>query len=279
MKPSSTTRWESWCPATPTRVSRLVLDGDCIRPVGFERDEALVESPPRSFPGYELLTEYFVFPQKFLFFDVTGLGPEARRRFGDDRTLHIDICLDRLVESLERYVTTQTFQLGCCPIVNLFRQRAESMLLTQHQTEYRVVPDARRPRAYEVHSIDQVTAMSPGNDRVEFSPFYSSTHHRAGDGDDSRFWHASRRPAEAGSPEDRTEVFLSLVDTEFSPRRRKRMDPRRDDHVPQSAAAAVRWWSAAVPARRRGPAAEDCLSDGAHQDLPTGAHVRGICGG
>ena len=37
----------------------------------------------RSFPGYELLTEYFVFPQKFLFFDVTGLGPEARRRFGE----------------------------------------------------------------------------------------------------------------------------------------------------------------------------------------------------
>ena len=77
-------------------------------------------------------------------------------------------------------MTAQTFQLGCCPIINLFRQRAESMRLTQHQTEYRVVPDARRPRAYEVHSIDQVTALSPGNDRVEFSSFYSLTHHRAG---------------------------------------------------------------------------------------------------
>ena len=60
----------------------LILDRSCIRPVGFERDEALVESLPRSFPGYELLTEYFVFPEKFLFFDVTGLEPEARRRFG-----------------------------------------------------------------------------------------------------------------------------------------------------------------------------------------------------
>ena len=28
---------------------------------------------PRSFPGYRLLTEYFTFPHKFLFFDVTGL--------------------------------------------------------------------------------------------------------------------------------------------------------------------------------------------------------------
>ena len=70
--------------------------------------------------------------------------------------MRIDICLDRHVESLERYVTAQTFQLGCCPIINLFQQRAESMRLTQHQSEYRVVPDARRPRAYEIHSIDQV---------------------------------------------------------------------------------------------------------------------------
>ena len=138
--------------------------------MGFERDEALVESPPRSFPGYELLTEYFVFPQKFLFFDVTGLGPEARRRFEEraGRFTSISVSIG-YVESLERYVTAQTFQLGCCPIINLFRQRAESMRLTQHQSEYRVVPDARRPRAYEVHSIDQVTAMSPGNERVEFS--------------------------------------------------------------------------------------------------------------
>ena len=57
--------------------ARLVLDRHCIRPVGFERDEALVESPPRSFPGYELLTEYFVFPEKFLFFDVAGLDPRG----------------------------------------------------------------------------------------------------------------------------------------------------------------------------------------------------------
>ncbi len=29
--------------------------------------------PRRSFPGYRLLQEYFTFPEKFFFFDVTGL--------------------------------------------------------------------------------------------------------------------------------------------------------------------------------------------------------------
>jgi type VI secretion system protein ImpG len=163
------------------------LESGCIRPVGFERNEALVEALSRSFPAYELLTEYFVFPQKFLFFDIAGLGHDARHRLEGSNALVLDICLDRNLESLERSVTTSTFELGCSPIVNLFPQRAESIRLTQHQSEYRVVPDARRPRAYEVHSIDEVVAVSPSNETRQFSPFYSLTHHRFWDGHDARY--------------------------------------------------------------------------------------------
>ena len=95
-RPSSTTRWASWSRATPTSAAPLILDRSCIRPVGFERDEALVESPPRSFPGYELLTEYFVFPQKFLFFDVDRLGSGGAASIrATTATIRIDICLDR----------------------------------------------------------------------------------------------------------------------------------------------------------------------------------------
>ena len=89
--------------------------------------------------------------------------------------------------------------------------------MTPYQTEYRVVPDARRPRAYEVHSIDQVTALTPDNQAVEFLPFYDLTHHRRGNVGARRFWHAARRPEGAGAREDRTEVVLSLVDADAAP--------------------------------------------------------------
>jgi type VI secretion system protein ImpG len=205
--------------AGPGDRSAVVLKRDSIRQVGFERSEGLAEYPSRSFPTYQLMTEYFAFPEKFLFFDIVGLDRGALGRFQDARTIHVDICLDRHVEALERYVTAEVFQLGCSPIVNLFRQRAESIRLTHTQTEYRVIPDARRPRAYEVYSIDRVTALSPDNQEIEFSPFYSSSHHRPVSGGGARFWHASRRPAASSDEtDDRTEMFLSLVDTEFSPR-------------------------------------------------------------
>ena len=197
-----------------TRAGRP-LDRTCLGFVGFNPDEALVEPLARSFPAYELLTEFFVFPQKFLFFELRGLR-DTLRRYSDARSLAIDLCLRRPLDSLERNVNTATFQLGCTPVVNLFRQPAESIELTHRKTEYRVVPDARRPRAYEIHSIDEVTGVSPTKEKLPYAPFYSLTHHRTGDRQVTRFWHATRRAEETDAP-DRTEMFVSIVDSQFSP--------------------------------------------------------------
>ncbi len=199
-----------------SELAPVALERECLQFVGFEPNEALVEPPPRSFPAYALLSEYFVFPQKFLFFDVTGLTSGVVEPFASGSGLSIDICLDRTLDALERYVSAQTFQLGCAPIVNLFSQRAESIRLTQHAPEYRVIPDARRPRAFEVHSIDEVVAVSPASDVVRFSPFYSLSHHGDGLAQADRFWHATRRPDASGDI-DRSDVFISLVDIHSSP--------------------------------------------------------------
>ena len=126
--------------------------------------------------------------------------------------------LSRSNVDLEQNVTADTFQLGCTPIVNLYQQRAEPIALTHTETEYRVVPDARRPLAHEVYSIDRVTATSPENEQVEYQPFYSFKHAAERRGQKT-FWHATRRPAgQAGERSDGgTEVYLSLVDLDFDP--------------------------------------------------------------
>ena len=43
-----------------------------MRPVGFEAEESLLEFDARSFVGYRLLSEYFAFPDKFMFFDLNS---------------------------------------------------------------------------------------------------------------------------------------------------------------------------------------------------------------
>ena len=194
----------------------VILPRSSIKPVGFDRHEAVLPYSARSFDGYRLLSEFFSFPEKYLFFDVTGIEKRALSRLAGQ--LEIYLYLDRYVPDLEKNVDANNFQLGCTPIVNLYRQRTEPIQLTHTDHEYRVVPDARRPIAHEIYSIDRVVATSPQNEQMEFQPFYS-VRHASEKRAQRAFWHATRRAAgyAAGQVDRGTEVFLSLVDLDFEP--------------------------------------------------------------
>jgi type VI secretion system protein ImpG len=189
---------------------------DAIGMVGFERDEGLCDYSPRSFLGYRLLSEFFSFPQKFLFFDIAGIPRHELAKARSER-LEIFLYLDRHLPDLERFVDQHTLRLGCVPIVNLYRQRAEPIRWTHTQFEYRIVPDARRPAAHEIYSVDRVMATSPRNEELEFQPFYSIQHGMSRE--TTAYWHTRREPAgyAAGRLDRGTEVYLSLVDLDFKP--------------------------------------------------------------
>ena len=96
-------------PIDPSNMSFL-LEPEVLRQVGFDRDEGLLPYPARSFLGYRLLTEYFAFPQKFLFIDLNLTGIETMRGPGNRNLLVIYIYLKRWVpnlEHLEGYVSAR----------------------------------------------------------------------------------------------------------------------------------------------------------------------------
>ena len=187
------------------------LGRDAVLPVGFSEEEGILPCPERSFPGYRLLSEYFAFPLKFCFLDLSGLDARVMGRLGS--TAEICFWLGRTSQDLERNVGRETFRLGCTPIVNLFSQRAEPIQLLHTDSEYRVVPDARRHQALEVYSIDRVDATSPAGEEVEYRPFYSLGH-AASAAPLRAFWHGVRRPSSRALSEadHGTEMYISLVD-------------------------------------------------------------------
>jgi type VI secretion system protein ImpG len=65
---------------TGAAVEPFLLGEDALRQVGFDREEGLLPYPARSFLGYRLLTEYFAFPQKFLFVDLRLAEVQAMAR-------------------------------------------------------------------------------------------------------------------------------------------------------------------------------------------------------
>jgi type VI secretion system protein ImpG len=187
----------------------------CLSQVGFSNNEGILPYPNRSFLGYRLLTELFAYPSKFFFVDLAGFKQVARAGF--QKKLEVVLFLNRTLTSLEQAVNTQTFRLGCTPVVNLFDQTAEPIALNQARYEYRVVPDVAQPLGTEVYSIDSVTSVDPvSGTTTEYQPFYSFRHgvSRAGL---KTFWYASRRmPADEG--DKGTDVYLHLVDLGFNPR-------------------------------------------------------------
>lgn len=197
------------------RAEAVSLPGSAIAPVGFEPEDVLIPASQRSFPGYLTLFEYFCFPEKFLFFDLKGLGGIRERTDGD--TLDIWIHLDRPARQ-NTVVNADTLRLNAAPAVNLFRKIAEPIRLERRLSEYRVIPDMRRQEASEVYYIDRVVSTSPAQPgrTLEIRPLYSVRHHMEEGDAPGCFWHMSRRLS-GKKGDNGTEVYLSFADPDFNP--------------------------------------------------------------
>jgi type VI secretion system protein ImpG len=198
--------------------AQAVLPATCLRQAGFSRNEAVLPYSDRSFAGYRILQEYFTFPEKFLFVDVTGLGNLAKADFG--AAFEILVWLKHpgaaRLPVMEQGVGRETFQSGCTPIVNLFERIAEPIRLTHAKTEYRVIGDQHRQQNTEIYSVDRVASATPYLEEPRvFEPFYAMGHGRR-DEPGRRFWSAHRRPSPRPGGSG-TEVYLTLVDLNFEP--------------------------------------------------------------
>ena len=187
----------------------VILGPDCIRQVGFGVDEGMLPYPARSFIGYRLLTEYFTFPEKFLFFDLARLSGKVLLDSGN--RLEVFLYLNATSKELERVISASSFALGCTPVVNLFRQRTDPIRLTHAESRYRVEPDERRPGAMEIWSVDSVYATAPDGTETPYKPFFSMRH---GSGSSRTYWFPER---EAAVGRRGTDLYLSLVDLDFDP--------------------------------------------------------------
>jgi type VI secretion system protein ImpG len=195
-----------------SRLSPVTLPASSLSAVGFAADEGMMPYPAATFAGHRLLMEYFAFPEKFFFVDLSGMGCLAEAGFKD--AVEIIFLLSEVegaarVQRLEMDLSKKTFRLGCCPVVNLFPQVAEPIRLDQRRYEYPVVPDVRRDYSTEVFSVDEVSSIDADQKIILYESFYSLRHSTRREGH-SGYWLARRRPSTRHNDEG-TEVSLSLV--------------------------------------------------------------------
>src|SRR5438045_2419895 len=140
---------------------------------------------------------------------------EAKTLLSGGNRIEIFVYLDRSIPELERAVGTDTLALGCTPIINLFRQRCEPISLTHTETEYRIVPDARRSAAMEVWQVERVRETRPDGSSRSWRPFYRLTSADVDQHALHGFYHCVRR--ETTPPLTGSEVYIAPHDPGFDP--------------------------------------------------------------
>ncbi len=199
-----------------TDTNPVKLSTNIIKPVGFDLDENLLPYPDNSFMGYRLLTEYFAFPEKFMFIELEGFA----NKIPDTAEGQLDffIYLGESDVELEHNISSDTFQMGCSPAINLFEHKTDPIKLDHTTTEYQIIPDARRPLGYEVYAINQVNASTSAGNKETYLPLYG-TNHENQENENHAYWFSQRRDAKMGTylRDDGSDVFLSLVDLYFNP--------------------------------------------------------------
>lgn len=149
--------------------SALVLGPADLRPVGFSDDEQLIPYPGHSFPGYRVLQEYFVLPEKFLFLDLVGW--ERWHNRGEGTRFEICFELESLPFQVPR-IRKERFVLGATPAVNVFAHDADPIRLDHQSTEYPIRPSGTHGHQYQVYALESVIGFVQGTaEQRTYVPF------------------------------------------------------------------------------------------------------------
>ncbi len=195
--------------------------GPGVKPVGFAPEEALLPVAPRSFEGYRLLREYFVFPQRYLFFKLCGIREAVAQMTG--REFDVLILLDGGDMALENRVDETLFSLYCTPAINLFEKRIDRIALSDRFSEYQVIADKTRVVEFEIFDLIRVEGIgSQADETYKFTPFYFNYDR---DLNSRAYYTLNRVPRTLSTRELQqgsvrypgSEVYLSLVDGNNAP--------------------------------------------------------------
>lgn len=182
------------------------LPARAVELVGFKEDEQLIPFPPTVYPGFRLLQEYFTLPQKFAFFDVTGLERLPADKITDRFAILIQF-KDQVPTGTR--VAKENFKLFCAPAVNLFSHPADPIKPDALKHEYVLRPSGGTPIAHEIYSVDNVVGIARRtSQRVDIPSFFTFQHELDADmAGRMIFYQQHIRPAVVG---DGVDVYLSF---------------------------------------------------------------------
>ena len=173
-----------------------------IKPVGFHEDEALLPWDNISAPVNRLLSEYFSFKAKFMFFDLM-----LDTHLPASNQLTVTFNFTQSIPASFRFINANSFALNCTPVINLFQKELEPVAIDHQHYQYPLLIDKRYPDSYEVHTVCKVTDVTDAASPIQLPRLYGQDQALTS----QQHWHTVRRYNTLSS-HDISTCYLRLAD-------------------------------------------------------------------
>ena len=157
-------------------INRSTFPTKSIKSVGFSPQEALYDYPLNTFEGYRHIQEFFCYPEKYYYIDLTELPVWPAQFSQGCKFIDIKFTLAHITQQ-PFYATRIQPALFCTPIVNLFTADTQPILLSHRKDQYKVTPSSLSDSSSTILSVEEVHGWTPGQKgRINFYHFESFEH-------------------------------------------------------------------------------------------------------
>lgn len=192
--------------------SPVFIKPTAIKSFGFGDNERMLSAGGRTSLSHNLLIEYFLMPQKFLFFTIEEMT-SVWDQYPDG--FEIFIYFDSFDADLVKGLDDRSLLLGCLPIVNLFEIASEPLQASEIVHEMILRPAQHKAQYADIYHIKEVYAINSEGERVTIPPFYGS---HVDDSKSGVYWSQRRENStwQKGNVTHGTDTYISFVDADYN---------------------------------------------------------------
>lgn len=147
----------------PSGQDYRILDTDQLKSRIADPELQFLPAYLQQFTGYDLLRDYFIYPDKAAYFRLSHFGQGLKTLAHN--TLVLRLYVRYLPAEFLRMFDTRVFSLNTVPALNLFRQQGEPLNYDFSQLTMPVVADIGNSSEMEVVSIQEIREVLPDSER------------------------------------------------------------------------------------------------------------------
>lgn len=195
----------------------IIRPASDIKTMIFDDTSALLPQFRQGINGYQLLSEFHYYPQKFFYLDWINLN-EAFQSFASSG-LKIYFLFNQAENLFETKIKEDALKLHCTPIINIFKRRGEPIRVNGEKSSYPVVPEGfsqeLKPFVYQIQSMN--VASGHQQTKLACAPYYGARYGEA-KRESIMYWQAVQRPRrfDTGKSSVGYDYHISFNDTDFS---------------------------------------------------------------